>query len=215
MKTSLCILFLLSLTKVFCQDTIPTPNFYWEYGVKKFSKDMQSNVFYLSLINESLNDSIKNKENDKEILRLLKPYKFTIEHKGIADDEIGYVFYRKLIFQNKLMDHITIQEIYQKLYSYEKIHFFGPQIYDVETHYGAGLQRMLDIIFNAKTTKDEIEKLIKKYKLTIIGEYPFAQSISVRFTNTYGLEIINVTTKIQEDSCVAKTLNHLYIQNVH
>ncbi|WP_298510299.1 hypothetical protein [uncultured Kordia sp.] len=169
----------------------------------------------MSLINESLHDSIKNEQRDKELLKLLKNYKFTIEHKGIADDKIGHVFYRKLVFQNTVMDSITLRNIYQTLYSYDKIQFFGPQIYDIEMNYGVGLQRTIDISFHPKTTKEEIAKLVTKYQLKVLSEFPAFQTISARLTNTYGLEIINLTTKIQEESCVDKTLNHLYVQTVY
>ncbi|MFK7749434.1 MAG: hypothetical protein AB8B65_13645 [Kordia sp.] len=213
MRISICILFVFSLTKMYSQNNSSTPDFYWQHGVKKYSKDIKPNVFYLTLINESLNDSIQNKQRDQEILDLLKNYELTIEHKGISDDKIGYVFYRKLIFQNKAMDSLMVKDISEKMYSYDKIQFFGPQIYDIDTYYGAGLQRTLDITFKAKTTKEAIEKIVKKYKLEVIGEFPTHQTIAVRCTNVYGLEIINLTTKIQEESCVDKTLNHLYIQN--
>jgi|GEM_PF-5578554 len=233
MRVFLVTILLLNFFHVFSQDIDSSINYYWEHGIKKKSDQIDPNIFYLSLINESLEDTVENKNNDKEILELLNEYDFTIEYQGIADDNVGYVFYRKIIF-NEQISELALRNIYQKIYLYDKIQFFGPQIFDFKTNYGAGLQRTIDITFKPETRETEIDSIVSKYNLKI--SYTFNQNrektrkvengtqystyeniitMTVFCENAYGLEVLHLTDKLQNEVSIDKTLNHLYIQVTH
>lgn len=208
-------------------------NYYWEQGIQRYSKDIRSNVFYLTLINESIEDTTKNLQADQELRTLLKDHKFTIEHQGFADDEIGFVFFRKLTFKKGSCSSKKLQELYKKLYAYKKIQFFGPLIFDINStiNSGAGLQQTIEITFQPELEQEKIDALISKYQLTVTREYGYNKEISRKIVNgtpittyqeikaisisledVYGLNILRLTNKIQKEAHVLRVSNYLFIQ---
>jgi len=207
-------------------------NHYWEHGVKKHSADINSNTFYLTLINETIEDSIKNRLADQELYRLLDTYNFSIKHEGFTEDRIGSVYFRKLTFKHPLRQHKKLKALYKKIYSYDKVQFFGPLIYNFNTqYYGAGLHSTLDITFKPDTDQSVIDALVKKYNLVIrntfnqgkektrkvvngtqYSTYEKITTISVLCSNTYGIELLRLSDKLQNEASVDRLLNHLFIQ---
>ncbi|MGH1338882.1 MAG: hypothetical protein ACRBFS_22390 [Aureispira sp.] len=208
-------------------------NYYWEQGIKRYSKDIRPNVFYLTLLNESIEDSTKNQQADQELLALLKAYDFTIEHQGFADDDVGFVFFRKLTFKKWTLSPKKLKRLYQLLYNYKQIQFFGPLIFDINgtINSGAGLGQHLEITFQPDIDQDKIDALVSKHQLTVTGGFAFNQEtsrevvnntlrttqqtikiISVSLEDVYGLEILHLTNKIQKEAVVTKVSNYLFIQ---
>lgn len=216
------------------QDKLYHIHYYWTEGKKTAAPSLHPSTFYLTLHHESIENNSKKLEVDQALKQHLKDYDFTIEHQGFADDHIGFVFFRKLVFKKPPISSKDIQKLYLAVYSFDKIQFFGPlvaNIYSEPYCSGAGLLNELGLQFKPDLKQEQMDALLQKYKLESTGQFVYNKEINRKIVNGtqyttyqhivlldvrpqqfYGLALIQLATQLQQDPLIDKVSNRLFIQ---
>ncbi|MFK7799370.1 MAG: hypothetical protein AB8E82_18105 [Aureispira sp.] len=236
MKLILLLLLLPTIT-LLGQVKIQDIQHYWMGGQKIEAKCLAPSTFYLTLHNESIKDSTKNLKADQALKQHLQDYEFTIAYQGFADDHVGFVFYRKLVFKHPPLTPEGIQKLYQAVYSYNNIQFFGPlvaNIYSNQYYSGAGLLHDVGLQFKPDLEQEQIDALIQKYQLTVTATSTYNKEIDrkvingtqytkyqqIRFLEVqakefHGLFLLALAEQLQQEPLIDRVSNRLFIQETY